>query len=77
MATAEENVSAAPEEKAPLKETKAKKTPKERRQARADLLTLLLIVLVGVGIVYLGLNVGFAVLGFVLWIIGRAAGVAA
>jgi hypothetical protein len=57
------------------KPEKPKKSPAERYEGRKALLQLLLIALVAVAIVYLGLNVGFAVIGFVLWIIARITGV--
>jgi hypothetical protein len=48
--------------------TKTPKTPAEKKEARGNLLTLLLIVLVGVGILYFGWNLGIGVLAFILWI---------
>jgi len=50
--------------------------PVAKKEARATLLQLLLIILVGVAIVYLGFNLVSGVVIFVLWIIGRVFGVA-
>ena len=71
MTTAtEENVPAAKTETAP----KVKKTPAERKQARGDLLTLLLIVLAFVGIIYLGLNIGWLLIAIIFGAVGKAVG---
>jgi len=47
----------------------------EKKETRAALLQLLLIVLVVVGILYFGFNLSIGVLGFVLWVIAQASGV--
>jgi hypothetical protein len=70
MATAE-NVPAAENKKT----SKPKKSPQERRESRSDLLTLLLIILVGVGILYLGLSVGWFLVSLVLMVVGRVVGI--
>jgi len=60
-------------------ETKTPATPKtaaEKKEARSNLLTLLLIVLVGVGILYFGWNLGIGVLAFILWIGAKFTGAA-
>jgi cell division septal protein FtsQ len=51
------------------------KTPTEKKQAQSMLLGWLLIILVAVAIVYLGLNIGFALIGFGAWVLARIFGV--
>ncbi len=55
---------------------KTPKSPEARKEARSALLQLLLIILCAVAIVYLGFNLGTGVIIFVMWIVGRAIGVA-
>ena len=57
-------------------ETKTPKTAAEKKEARGNLLTLLLIVLVAVGILYFGFELGVGVLALLLWIGAKFTGAA-